>query len=215
MIKILLKEPEVVIRENIKLKLKQIPGVVVAAEVISGSEIIELFKRNNFPDLILYEWTTPESDSLNWIGVLKEKYPAIPIVLLTMLNHSSQISKAFKLGVSGYLLRNINEEELSYALSHTARGGIYLSSELTHQLIKAIISVINAPTGIDGACDFTTSEIALMQALGDGLTNKEIGEKVFLSKRSIETHRAQLMKKVGVKNTALLIKFAVKEGYIE
>lgn len=214
MIKVLLAESEVVVREEVKKLFNHQGGFKVMVEVSSTREILGLLEEDYIPDLIIAGWTLDTADSLSWVDVLKAKHPGIPVVLLTMLSEASNIKMAFQMGVSAYLLRNVKSAEFLYALDHVSQGGIHLSSELTHQLIKAILSEKKNFNNLNEDCIFSRDELILIQALANGLTNKQIGEQIFLSSRSIENHRANLIKKAGVANTAALVHFGMRSGLI-
>ncbi len=206
MLKILLAESHLVVREKIKALLAGQTLVKVVLETPTLKIFLEAIP-DVAVDVILSGWYNVTKDGLDWLKDAKKYRPEIPVILLTMRTNDESIRKAFLVGVSGYLLSNVGVEELIFAMKHVSKGEIYLSSQLSLELINRI-PVESEDMGTIKDALFSKNEIKLLQALGDGLSNKAIADQFFLSKRSIESQRAALIKKSGVRNTASLIRFA-------
>src|SRR5690606_4644350 len=118
-------------------------------------------------------------------------------------------------GASGYLLKNISSDELIFAIKHVSSGNQYLCSELSIKLLERVTKSSALTPIIDSNIEFSSREVEVLNLIAEGLTNLEMSEKLFLSKRTIEGHRQSLIEKTGSRNTAALIRFAVLNGFVQ
>jgi DNA-binding NarL/FixJ family response regulator len=157
----------------------------------------------------------PEMDGISLIAQLRTLSPSTHIVMLSMLDNEKYVAQAFIEGARGYLLKNVGEEELNFALRYVAGGGKYLCAELAEKLLdKLTQTTLQQPEANGQHIDFSLREMEVLHLIAEGYTNTEMADKLFLSKRTIEGHRQALIDKTGAKNTAALIRFAVVNGFI-
>lgn len=218
MIKILLAEDHLVVRNGIKLLLDTQENISVIGEADNGVQVLDIIQSGNVPDIILTDINMDEINGIELLKRLSYEYPSIRIIILSMLNTSPYVLEAFNKGAKGYLVKNVSYEELLFGINHVYRGGRYLCEELAMLLIenfneKPIIN--NQAEQFIKDFDISDRELEILQLISDGLTNVEIAEKLFLSKRTVEGHRQNLIDKAGVKNSASLIKLAVKNGIVK
>jgi DNA-binding NarL/FixJ family response regulator len=136
----------------------------------------------------------------------------IKIVMLTMLDNENYVFEAFRAGVKGYLLKNISTEELLFSLTHVAQNNQYICSNLAVRILKYAGNKLSAePYDID----FSKRETEVLTLIASGYTNKEIADKLFTSRRTVEGHRQTMINKANVRNSAELIRFAVKHSLID
>lgn len=214
MINIILAEDHSLVRYGIKLLLETSKNISIIGEAISGLEVLDQLKRGNKPDIILTDLNMPEMSGMQLLKEVKENYPAISVVILTMIDEQNTIVEAFDHSAQGYLLKDISANELVYALTHVYNGGKYISSDLSHVFFKKSLQVFDSPVTSPSTLTFSSREMEVLSLIADGLTNSEMSEKLFLSKRTIEGHRQSLIDKTKCKNTASLIKYAVIHGII-
>ncbi len=216
-VKILLAEDHLVVRNGIKLLLDSQPNFEVVADVNNGKEVLDLLYAGLDTHIILTDLSMDNMDGIQLIAEVNEKFPDIKVVVLTMLNCEQHISKSFELGAKGYLVKNVASDELVFCLNHIAKGGRYLCEEISMQLLQKIIDKNNHKSiQIDPSeLDLTSREMEVLELLGEGYTNLEISKKLFLSKRTVEGHRQNLIDKTKSKNTPALIKFAIQNGLIQ
>ena len=215
MLKVILAEDHNIVRNGIKILLEAEEDIEVVGEATNGQEVLDFLDAGNSPDLILSDINMPLMDGIMLLETLKEQYPQTKVILLSMLDNEEYITKAFQEGASGYLLKSAGADELIFALRHVNSGNKYLSSELSVKLLDRVNSTISSTTLIKNDIEFSAREIEVLQLIAHGMTNLEMSEKLFLSKRTIEGHRQNLIEKTGSKNTAALIRFAVLSGIVQ
>jgi DNA-binding NarL/FixJ family response regulator len=133
-----------------------------------------------------------------------------------MLDNEKYVVQAFAEGAFGYLLKSISADELVFGLKHVNSGSKYMCSELSMRLLDKLLHTANTPFDQGRhQIDFSMREIEILHLIADGLTNNEMSDKLFISKRTIEGHRQSLIEKTGSRNTAALIRFAVLSGIVQ
>ena len=215
-VKIILTEDHLVVRNGIKLVLESVTDFQVIAEASSGQETLELLEGGLQPDIIMTDLNMGQMDGFQLLEEISSRFPAIRLVILTMLNSEQHVLKAFQKGAQGYLVKNVSAEELIFAIQHIGRGGRYLCEEMVMNLVAHAIQNNQAIQAQLDPSDFDLSsrEMEVLELLGEGLTNLEIAQRLFLSKRTVEGHRQNLIEKTKSRNTPALIKFAVQRGLI-
>jgi DNA-binding NarL/FixJ family response regulator len=206
---VILAEDDNLVRDGIRLLLETHGGFHVIGEAHNGLEAIELLKQGKTPDVILADINMPDMDGIELIKGVKEFDPKIQVVMLSMLANEKYIIQSFSEGASGYLLKTVSPEELIFSLKQVVMGEKYISSDLSFGLLER--SSNRAPVMPTEPLNLhlNSRELEILKLIGEGLTNSEMGEKLFISRRTVEGHRQNLMDKTGCKNTAALIKYAV------
>ncbi|SKB37473.1 two component transcriptional regulator, LuxR family [Sphingobacterium nematocida] len=214
MIKIILVEDHLVVRNGIKLLLDTQENVQVVAEANNGKEAIAYLEDNIIPDIIITDINMPGMDGIQLTEQLVERYPGIKVIILSMLNNTQNVTQAFEKGAKGYLVKNVSYDELLFAINHISNGGRYLCEELAMLLLDRVMVQSTGFANYENDkptndVELSERELEVLQLISEGHTNVEIADKLFLSKRTVEGHRQNLIEKAGVKNSASLIKYAV------
>jgi DNA-binding NarL/FixJ family response regulator len=162
------------------------------------------FLQHQVPDIILMDISMPDRSGIDLCKEVKEKYPSVFIIGLSTFNQQSFIQKMMDNGASGYVLKNATQEELMEAIELVANGKTYLSDEVSKVLRKQD----------DTHIVLTRREKEVLDLIADGMTNNEIGEKLFISPSTVDTHRKNLLAKFEAKNTASLIHIASQMQFI-
>jgi DNA-binding NarL/FixJ family response regulator len=214
LIKVFLVEDHNIVRNGIKVLLETDPEIEVVGEATNGKEALTYLENGLATDIVVTDVNMPEIDGISLIKLLKESMPELKIVVLSMHDNEEYLTAAFKAGADGYLLKNVAAHELIFALKHIFSGYQYVCSELSVKTISNLhpIRDKNAEQTLD--VDFSVREMEVLELIAEGLTNAEISEKLFLSKRTVEGHRQTLLEKTGSKNTAMLIRFAFVNALI-
>ena len=216
MINLILAEDHNIVRNGISLLLGADKEINIKGEAVNGLEVLNMLAEGVESDMVLADINMPEMDGISLIREIKVRSPQIKIVILSMLDNEKYVAQAFAEGASGYLLKSASADELLFALKHVNSGGKYLCSELSIRLLDKLLHTANTP--FDKArheIDFSMREIEILHLIADGLTNNEMSDKLFISKRTIEGHRQSLIEKTGSRNTAALIRFAVLSGIVQ
>ena len=158
------------------------------------------FLQQQQPDVILMDINLPDKSGIDLCKQVKEKYPSIFIIGLSTFNQLSFIQKMMDSGASGYLLKNASQTELMEAIETVAKGKIYFSDEASKTLQK------NEATHII----LTRREKEVLELIAEGMTNNVIGQKLFISTATVDTHRKNLLAKLNAKNTASLVRMATQ-----
>jgi len=215
MINVLLAEDHTIVRDGIRLLLETDPNIHIVAEARNGDEVLEKLGTETKVDIILTDLQMPGMDGHEVIAAIRARYSRIPVIVLSMMDTDMHVSKAFENGACGYLLKNIGAEELIYGVKHVFNGGKYISADLSQSFFEKARNVFKEGRAQQSLISFSTREIEILSLIGEGLTNSEMSEKLFLSKRTIEGHRQTLIDKTGSRNTAALVKYAVLNGVIK
>ncbi|HLS95906.1 LuxR family two component transcriptional regulator [Sphingobacterium allocomposti] len=218
MIKIILAEDHLVVRNGIKLLIDSQDNLTVVGEANNGIEVMELLEKGTEADIVLTDISMAGMDGIQLVERLQQLYPGIKVIMLSMLNSSQHVFQAFEKGAKGYLVKNVGYDELLFAIEHVEKGGRYLCEEIAMMLLDKLHDVPSSSTNVEqlmADLDISDRELEVLQLISEGYTNVEIADKLFLSKRTVEGHRQNLIDKTGVKNSAALIKLAVKNGLIK
>ena len=214
--KILLAEDHLVVRNGIKLLLDTQANFEVVADVGSGREILDVLDSGVSADILITDLTMDNVDGLELMRTLNQRGVGIRVIVLSMLDGEQHVAQSFQYGARAYLIKNVTADEMLFCVNHIAKGGRYLCEELTMKLVDKLINKEASQfRKIDPAeLSLSSREMEVLELLGEGLTNLEISQKLFLSKRTVEGHRQNLIDKTKSKNTPALIKFAIKNGLL-
>lgn len=209
-IKVCIVEDYHLFREGIKLILNSSADFEVVAEFNNGKELTDVAGTLEC-DVILMDITMPVMDGYEATKIMSNIRPEIPVLVLSMLSDENSYHNMVSAGAKGFLLKECKAEELFRAIKSVAIGDNYFSQEL---LRKIIFTHGNQKSG-KAVPDISDRELEVLELLCKGLTNVEIAEKLFISQRTVEGHRASMLKKTDTKNTISLILFAIRNGIIK
>ncbi|UEG52440.1 response regulator transcription factor [Mucilaginibacter daejeonensis] len=208
MIKILLAEDHAIVRNALKELLEKVPTIRVVGEALNGSDVISMITTLE-ADILLADLNMPGLNGVDLARQLNQQKHPIKVMMLTMHDHRSYVIDAFRAGVQAYLIKNVSGDELVFAIKQVHSGRKYLANELSLQLLderlKAPVQVLEG--GIKA--ELSAREKLVLELMAEGLTNQQIADRLFTSKRTVEGHRQAMIKKTGVSNTASLIKYAM------
>lgn len=215
MIRVILAEDHNIVRNGIRNLLEKEKDFKIVGEALNGQEVLDLLQNSVPADIILTDINMPVMNGVEMSQKVRELNTNVKIVILSMLDRERYVMQAFRAGVNGYLLKNISADELIFAIRHVHVDGRYICSELSLRFLDRLIqrpdrSKHEQETGIE----YSTREIEVLMLVADGLTNQEIADRLFTSKRTIENYRQTLIEKTETKNTASLIRYAIQHGLI-
>ncbi|MBB2150394.1 response regulator transcription factor [Pedobacter gandavensis] len=216
MLQVLLAEDHNIVRNGIKMLLETDKDINVVAEAVNGLEALAYLATGAKVDIVLADINMPELDGMMLLKEIKTQYPSTLMVMLSMHDNEKYVTQAFSEGAVGYLLKSVGAEELIFALKHVNSGGKYLCSELSMRLLeKCSQNATRIANNDEVVHDFSAREIEILGLISEGLTNIQISERLFISKRTVEGHRQTLIEKTGSRNTAALIHYAILKGLIQ
>jgi DNA-binding NarL/FixJ family response regulator len=209
-IKVVIADDHEIFRDGLKLMLQKQTDIDVIAEACDGRELIAMVKQT-LPDVIITDVKMPHLDGVAATKHLTEHYPSIGIIALTMFDEEDLIIDMLEAGAKGYLLKNADKTEIIEAV-HTVANNEPHYCRLTSQKLASMVakSKFNLNQKKEKP-EFNEREKEIIRYICEGLTNKEIGEKIFLSVRTIEGLRLKIVEKMNVKNTAGIIVYAIRE----
>lgn len=206
-IRVLVVDDHQLFREGIRSIFADNEDIEIVGEADSVESMMSSFEKV-LPEVVLIDVTMPGGDGLSAIKVCKKQFPQVRFIVLTMHADGQYVVKAARSGAFGYLLKNANKEELSKAVREASFGRKYFNSEISQLMVG------NMSLEGDDPQQLSERELQVLQLVSDGKTTKEIADELYVSSRTVETHRVNMMKKLGVQNTAELIKKAVKLNLI-
>lgn len=210
MIKILVVDDHIIVREGLKRILVDTPDMVVADEASNGEEVIKKVGNNDY-DLVLLDISLPGRDGLDVLKQLKCTNPKIPILILSVHPEEQYALRSLRAGASGYLTKQSAPDELIGAIRKVAKGRKYITSSIAEKLAFELeIDARELPHEI-----LSDREYQVMCMIGSGKTVKEIAETLSLSVKTISTHRTHILNKMQMKNNAQLTHYAIKNALVD
>ncbi len=208
-ITILLADDHQVVRQGLRAVLEAEPGFRVIGEVGNGLEVTRLVERLQ-PDVVVLDLMMPGLNGLEVTRQVTKRSPKTHVVILSMHRDESYVLKALKNGAAGYVLKDASAEELVRSVHETVANRRYLSPPLSDSAIEAYIKGARTEAG-DPYDSLTSREREVLQLVAEGYTNAEIGKRLFISRRTVESHRASMMQKLALRNQTDLIRYALKQ----
>jgi len=208
---ILLADDHQLILDGLNSLLKNREDILVAGEAKNGRDALSLVKLLD-PDIVLMDIDMPVMNGIEALKEIKKASPTTKVIILSMHEESGMIKSLMALGANGYLLKSCSQDELLGAISTVAKGQQYFSQGA----VRSLLQMENSPNSAAQELTelLTDRETEVLQLIAEGFSNKEIGAKLFISHRTVDTHRTNLMKKLNVGNIAGLISFAIKKGLV-
>jgi DNA-binding NarL/FixJ family response regulator len=210
--KILIGEDHPIVRDGIKAILLNDLTIEID-EASNGKEVIDRIAISE-PDIAIIDINMPVLDGFATVKHITKYYPRVKVLALSMHDHDNYIAQMFEAGAKGYMLKTNNRDELIYALKKINSGGVYISPEITIRHLHKLLEENSLKKEQTQQVSLSKREFEVLILIAEGLTNNEIADKLFTSRRTIETHRKNLIEKTGSKNTASLIKFAIQNRMV-
>lgn len=210
-IKIIICDDHQILVLGLKSLLKDNSDVEVITTANNGLELLEVLKTKK-PDVILLDLDMPVMDGLETLKKIRTFNHEVKIISLTIHLEKDVIQKMMDNGANGYLLKSVSKNEILEAIRKVHTGKIYISDEATNVLLDKGKLENKTPVLEEAVEELTKREIEILKLIAEGYSNTEIGQMLYISPRTVDTHRTNIMKKLNVKNIAGLIKYAIQTG---
>jgi DNA-binding NarL/FixJ family response regulator len=203
--KILIADDHAMVRDGVKNLVKQNKDYIVVGEASNGRQAIEQYETLA-PDLLILDISMPDLNGMEVAREVLSKNPLASIIILSMYDDEEYVSRCLEIGVKGYVVKNESGSELEYAIKSVLQGKNYFSRQAQDVIFKKYSHAVTKKKQREELIRLTPREIEIIRLIAEGLTSQQMADKLFISPRTVETHRANLMKKVGVKNAIELVK---------
>jgi DNA-binding NarL/FixJ family response regulator len=210
-VRILLADDHPLVRTGVRRILETQPGLAVAGEVSNGDAALE-FLRTEPVDVLVLDLTMPGTDGFEVLRQVKATRPGMKVLVLTMHADAEYVARAVQDGADGYLLKDSAVQDLVAAIEAVQAGRAYYSPPVQRELSELLRAHSAPPRPMD---TLTEREREVVGLVAKGLSTKEIATQLDISTRTVETHRANLMRKLNLKSVALLTQFAIREGLVQ
>ncbi len=213
MIKVIIVDDHQMFIDGIKGLIQSMPNINVVGEANNGIDLIDVLADTKV-DAILMDMSMPKMNGLEATKHVVKHYPDIKVLMLTMHDSRNHIEKLLKAGASGYVLKNTGIEELQTAIETVVGGKTYYSPEVTQRIMEGFQQKRKVESEY-GEVDITDREKEVLALIAQEFTTSEIAEKLFISPHTVESHRKNLISKLGVRSAAGLVKYAVQMGLVD
>jgi len=210
-VRVLLADDHALVRAGIRALLESLEGIAVVAEAGNGGEVLELARKHR-PDIVLLDISMPGIGGLEASAQLKQELPEVRVVMLSMHANEEYVLQALRAGAVGYMLKDSATAELELALQAVMQGETYLSPPISRQVVEGYVQRVGAEQ--PAADHLTPRQRQVLQLIAEGLSTKEIAYRLELSVKTVETHRAQLMERLQIRDIAGLVKYAIRNGLV-
>jgi DNA-binding NarL/FixJ family response regulator len=209
-IRVLLADDHALVRAGMRSLLNAMAEVEVVGEAASGEEALELAGRER-PDIVLMDIAMKGMSGLDAAARLRERLPQVRVVILSMHAGEEYVLKALRAGAVGYLLKDAATGELELALRSVMRGESWFSPAVSRQVVEGYVQRVGGETVADA---LTARQREVLKLVAGGKSTKEIAYELKLSVKTVETHRAQIMERLGIRDVAGLVRYALRTGLV-
>lgn len=209
-VRVVLAEDHTLVRAGVRSLLDKIPTVEVVGEAGDGREALRLVEATR-PDLVLMDITMPGLNGLEATARIAKDFRPTKVLILSMHASEEYVLRALRVGASGYLLKDAGAEELERAVAAVARDEAYFSPQVSKHVVAGYMRRTSEPAALD---QLTPRQREILQLIAEGRSTQETARELGISVKTVETHRAQLMERLGIRDIPALVRFAIREGII-
>jgi len=210
-IRILLADDHPLVRSGLMKLLEPHKEIIVVGEAGDGEEAVAM-TRKLLPDVVVLDLSMPKMNGIDATRLIREQFPSVRVLVLTMHDTEEYIFQMLKAGAGGYALKTSGREELAAAINAVARGDKFFSPRVSEIMVQAYLKKAEGKeeTPASENLPLTKREREILLHISEGLNNAQIAEKLFISARTVDTHRTNIMQKLDIHDVANLVRFAIK-----
>jgi DNA-binding NarL/FixJ family response regulator len=215
-IKVILADDHQLVRDGIHSLIRDAKNIDIIDEAADGIELLEKLKLVK-PDIIVLDVSMPRLSGIEVTKRITDEFPSVKVLVLSMFTSEEYIFNAIKAGAKGYLPKNTSKKELLEAIYSINAGNEYFSESISNIILKSYIKKAKTNDDYSGNKQnvLSSRELEILTLFAEGNTNQEIAEKLFISIRTVESHKNHIMQKLELKTTVDLVKFAIKNNIIQ
>lgn len=210
--RVLLVEDHIVVRQGIRALFSDEPDLEIVGEADDGRAALQSVSELE-PDVVLMDISMPGLNGIEATRQIRQDYPEVKVVVLSMHSNEEYVFQVLRAGASGYVLKQSDSSEVLTAIRAALAGGSFLSPPISRTVIDDYVRRAEARGGDDDLELLTSREREVLQLLAEGLSNREIAEQLNISIKTVETHRSNMMGKLGVSSKTELVKYALRKGW--
>lgn len=212
MTRVLIADDHAIVRAGLRALLAEEAALELIGEASGGYEAIELVEKTR-PDVLILDLSMPDLDGISVARTIKPNFPELKILILTLHEDEALLKEAIKAGAAGYILKRAAESELISAIRVILRGDLYIDPAMLRGLMQEAPPAAARPES--QAEPLTRRETEVLKLIVEGYTNRQIGEELKISMRTVEGHRANISDKLGLHSRVELVRYARQNGLIE
>jgi len=218
-IRILLADDHDVVRSGLRALLRTSPDFAIVGEAVDGEEAVRMTEETK-PDVVIMDISMPNLDGIAATKVIKDKLPDVKVVILTVHEDEEYAYQVLRAGASGYVLKNAGKKDIFKAIESAVSGQRFFSPGISNIMVESFIKRANEQPKVEpqpvSTSDqpLTKRELEVLKYIALGHTNRQIAEALFLSFRTVNTHRANIMQKLDIHETAGLVRYAISIGLV-
>ncbi len=213
-IKVVIADDHAVVREGIKMILGREPDIEIVGEANNGREALDLVATSK-PSVVVMDISMPEMGGIEATKRVKEAWPKVNVLALTMHEDESYVFQLLKAGASGYVLKRGAAQDLVQAIRSASRGEAFLYPSVARSVLADYLKRVQSGEERHRYDGLTDREREILALIAEGLSNQEIAQKLFISIKTVQTHRTHIMEKLDLHNRAQLVRYAIRKGLIE
>lgn len=213
-IRILLSDDHTILRTGLRMLISAAGDLEVIGEAKDGEEAVSMTEALQ-PDVVLMDISMPKLDGIKATAEIKRKQPGVKVLMLTMHENDEYLFRTIQAGGSGYVLKKAADDEVLDAIRHVASGGAFLRPAVTTKLVQDYLERVDKGEESDSYGKLTEREREILRLIAEGHTNAQIAQMLVISVRTVESHRAHIMEKLGIQTRAELVKYALRKGLLD
>lgn len=215
-IKILFADDHAIVRDGLRSLFKSDPGFQIVGEAADGNEAIKLVAKYR-PDVAVLDISMPNVNGIEATGIIKQRYPETKVLVLTIHENEEYIRELILAGADGYVLKNAEKKEIFDGVRAVANGSTFFSANVSKALLEGLVRSTRSkvPFQLSNEDKLTKRETEVLRLIAEGLTSKQIAERLSLSITTVNSHRTKIMKKLNIHEIVGLVKYAIQRSLID
>lgn len=213
-IRVLLADDHAIVREGVKMILIKEPDIEVVGEASDGQEALDLVDRLK-PGVVVMDISMPGMSGIEATQHVRERYPGVNVLALTMHEDESYVFKLLRAGASGYVLKRAAAQDLVQAVRAAAKGEAFLYPSVARKIVEDYLKRVETGEDRERYDGLTEREKEILTVIAQGLSNQQIAQKLYISIKTVQTHRAHILEKLGLHDRTELVRYAIRKGLIE